>query len=283
MMRVLLLLSACVCLGLADGRYVEEQYGKMFRWMIPEDTRSLEFTPKGNSEVTVLWTRHVKKGMDPAFSALDHKPLKGKVDLFWGFICCYYELSYLTLEDSGLYTMRDKDKKLLLNVTIEVIANTRSYELSPGQRLGVTFDLTWDSCNIYFIPESDPNVKGFETEIVRQGRLERKELDKVNCGGFQLSQPCGILIERFQSSCVGRFEVRDQNDITIFVASLEVKHRVDPKTTTKGLRRETVAAIASGVFFFLSSCCGCLKKCCGESSSREDDCETEGAAGTQSD
>ncbi|XP_067455237.1 uncharacterized protein [Thunnus thynnus] len=239
MMIVLLLLNACVCLGLADDRYVREQYGKTYRWMLHGDTRSLEFTPKDNSEVTVLWTRHVERGTDPKFPPTSHKTRKGIVGVQWGVICCYYEQSYLTQEDSGLYTMRDKDKKLLHTVTIEVIANTRSYKRSPGESLSFTFDLKPNSCNIYFIPESDLKLKRFESEIVRQGRLERKGSDEVDCVGFQLSKPCGILIESLQMSCGGRFEVRDQSDNKALVVSLEMKRRVNHKTTTEGKRPNT--------------------------------------------
>ena len=114
-------------LGLADDSYVEEQYGKTYRWMLHRDTRSLEFTPKDNSEVTVLWKRHVERGMNSKYPPMERKMLKGIVDLHWGFLCCYYEQSYLTQEDSGLYTMRDKDKKLLRTVTIEVIGEDPSY------------------------------------------------------------------------------------------------------------------------------------------------------------
>ena len=109
-------------------------------------------------------------------------------------------------------------------------ANTRSYERSPGERLDLTFDLEPNSCNIYFFPGSDLKLKALETEIVRQGRLERKDLNEVNCGGFQLSKPCGILIESLQSSCGGRFEVRDQNGNKALVASLKMKRRVNHKT-----------------------------------------------------
>ncbi|XP_042274148.1 uncharacterized protein LOC121901431 [Thunnus maccoyii] len=191
--------------------------------MLHRDTWSLEFTPKGNSEATVLWTRHVERGMNPKYPPIERKPLKRIVDLHWGVVYYYYEQNYLTQEDSGLYTMRDKDKKLLHNVTIEVIANKRSYERSPGESFNFTFDLKPNSCNIYFIPESHPNLKGFETEIVRQGRQERKGSDEVKCVGFQLSEPCGILIERLQSSCGGRFEVKDHSDNMALVVSLKMK------------------------------------------------------------
>ena len=93
------------------------------------------------------------------------------------------------------------------------------------QEFDFTFDLKPNSCNIYFIPESDLNLKGLETEIVRQGRLEKKGSDEVNCVGFQLSEPCGILIESLQSSCGGRFEVRDQNGNMALVVSLEMKRK----------------------------------------------------------
>ncbi|XP_044220679.1 uncharacterized protein LOC122991109 isoform X2 [Thunnus albacares] len=262
MMIVLLLLSACVCLGLADYHYAEKQYGKTFRWMIPEDTRSLEFAPKDNSKATVLWTLHVEKGWDAPFSVLGHKPPKGTVGLHWG----YLELSYLTQEDSGLYTMRDNDKKLLRTVSLEVVANTMSYELSARESLDFTFDLEPNSCNIYFIPESDLKLKRFGTKIVRQGRLERK--DSFYCSGFQLSKPCGILIKSLQSSCGGRFEVRDQNDNKALVVSLEVK----PLQSSD---------VGFGIFIFslvLSVLAFVFVCCCGKRPSKEDDSETEAAA-----
>ncbi|XP_042274149.1 uncharacterized protein LOC121901432 [Thunnus maccoyii] len=247
MMIVLLLLSACVCLGLADDSYVEEQYGKTYRWMLHRDTRSLEFTPKDNSEAIVLWTRHVERGM---------KPLKRIVDLHWGVAYYYYEQSYLTQEDSGLYTMRDKDKKLLHNVTIEVIANKRSYERSPGESFNFTFDLKPNSCNIYFIPESHLNLKGFETEIVRQGRQERKGSDEVKCVGFQLSEPCGILIERLQSSCGGRFEVKDHSDNMALVVSLKMKSNTRSYERSPGERLDFTFDLepnSCNIYFFPGS------------------------------
>lgn len=98
------------------------------------------------------------------------------------------------------------------------------YTLNPGEKLSFTFDLESKSCNIYFLPKSDHEQKDFKTEIVRQGRLQ-EGLDKLDCAGFELLKPCGILNEDLQMSCNGRIEVRDQNDDKALVVVLEMERK----------------------------------------------------------
>ncbi|KAM7417723.1 hypothetical protein PAMA_017389 [Pampus argenteus] len=209
MMIVLLLLGTCVSLGLSDDSYIE--YGKTYRLKLHRDAHSLQYRPKYNPNVTISWKLHEKRGEGRYYGML------------WGF----YELRNLTQENSGCYTLRDKDQKLLSTKTIEVIANRRSYERHPGESLSFTFDLEPNSCNIYFFSKRDLKRKGVETELVRQGRLQRNGLDEVNCIGYQLSKLCGILIKNLQMSCGGRFEVRDHNGNKALVVSLKMNRRVE--------------------------------------------------------
>ncbi|XP_044220677.1 uncharacterized protein LOC122991108 isoform X1 [Thunnus albacares] len=188
---------------------VVRSYKAMYSFNVPREAEFLEFTPiLSVDQPRVLWNR-----TDPQTNTGGRGHVKHNV----------WEISELTQADNGLYNFRKKDKTLLSRIKLIVKANTRSYELSPEERLDFTFDLEPNSCNIYFISESDLNLREFETEIVRQGRLERKGSDEVDCVGFQLSKPCGILMDSFQRSCVGRFEVRDQNGNMALVVSLKMK------------------------------------------------------------
>lgn len=93
---------------------------------------------------------------------------------------------------------------------------------SPGESLEFTFDLEPNSCNIYFVPESDHGAT--KIEIVRRGRL-KWDLDDLDCVGFELLKPCGISNLDLKASCSGRFEVRDLNGDTALVVELEMERK----------------------------------------------------------
>lgn len=100
----------------------------------------------------------------------------------------------------------------------------KSYTLNPDEKLRFTFDLQLNSCNIYFFPKSDHEHSNSRTQIVLQGRLQEGS-DRLDCKGFQLQKPCGILNEAVQVSCSGRFEVRDQNDDKALEVELAIESR----------------------------------------------------------
>lgn len=98
-------------------------------------------------------------------------------------------------------------------------ATTRSYTRSPGESLNFTFDLEPKSCNIYFFPVND-----FKREIVHSGTL-KWDLDDLDCAGFELLKPCGILNKVLTVSCSGRFEVSDRNGDKALVVELEMERK----------------------------------------------------------
>lgn len=83
--------------------------------------------------------------------------------------------------------------------------------------MNVTFDLEPHSCNIYFFPGENS-----KTAIVLKGRLQH-DLKQVDCVGFELLKPCGIIHRAIQKTCSGRFEVRDDNDDKALVVFLEME------------------------------------------------------------
>ncbi|XP_070819027.1 uncharacterized protein [Chaetodon trifascialis] len=199
MMRVLLFLVCCFCVGLS---YDEEEYGSTLRLVMLRKAHFIEFTQKHNSTMRILWQRDFP---------LDRRDSRQKVIGF------FYMLSNLTQEDSGHYVVRDSNRTPLSTKTIEVVATSRSYTRSPGESLTVTFDLEPHSCNIFFYPKGSYE----ETEIVLQGRLQTYSYGQ-DCRGFVHLKPCGILNEDLKLSCQGRFEVRDSNGNTALVVSLEM-------------------------------------------------------------
>ncbi|XP_070818904.1 uncharacterized protein [Chaetodon trifascialis] len=243
MMRVLLFLVACFCVGLSN---VEKEYGSTLRLLMLSSSHFIEFTQLHSSTMRILWQRDFP---------LDRRDSRQKVTDI------YYVLSNLTQEDSGRYVVRDSNRMPLSTKTIEVVATSRSYTRSPGESLRVTFDLEPHSCNIFFYPESSYE----ETEIVLQGRLQTYSYGQ-DCRGFVNLKPCGILNEDLKLSCRGRFEVRDSNGNTALVVSLEMD---EPAFDGSKI------GIGFGVSLLAMFCCSCMRRCCcGKSSSKKETSET---------
>lgn len=95
-------------------------------------------------------------------------------------------------------------------------AKKETRSLRSGERLSITFDLEPNSCNIYFVPQG-----GHETVMVYKGELQQLS----GCSGIELLNPCGISKDAVQTSCGGRFEVRDHNDDEALVLSVEVQRK----------------------------------------------------------
>ncbi|XP_068570777.1 uncharacterized protein [Cebidichthys violaceus] len=202
-MVALLLLVAFVCMGLSHGSYEEKYYGETHYIRLLTKPDFVEFIPNDNSNVTILW----KQGDRPVI--LDKK---------FKMTASYFTIYKVTQKDSGRYIMRDKDLKEISNYTLKVKAIAMGNYKKPGDHFTFTYDLEPNSCNIYFFPKSDKRKKN---TIVRQGRLQGG-LNESDCTGFQILQPCGISNKVHQMSCSGHYEIRDQNDNTASVVSLEM-------------------------------------------------------------
>ncbi|GLD67306.1 uncharacterized protein AKAME5_001866100 [Lates japonicus] len=210
-MKVLLLLAACVCTGLSYDTYDEVFYGYTYRMRLHRKAVSIKFIQSYSSDATILWKRD-----DPPASEDSRRMVVG----------AYYVIENVTQRDSGNYIMSDKDGKVLSKKNIEVKARTWSYALKPGQRFNHTFYLEPDSCNIYFLPESDHEWRKSEIEIVHKGRL-REDL--------------------------GMFEVRDHNNDKAWEITLEMEPLpFDPSHLYTGI----IVAVA------VLSCCCCMRCCC---------------------
>ncbi|XP_034398811.1 uncharacterized protein LOC117737179 [Cyclopterus lumpus] len=205
MILLLLLLGAFVCTGfLFDKDHGE--YGATHHIRMSKTPDFVEFSPKYNSNVTTLW----KRG--------DRVVIFDRKYIMTG---AYFTIYRLTQKDSGRYIMRDTDLKELSSYTLEVTARTRASREKPGGSFRVTFNLEPNSCNIYFFPENVRQPRNLNG-IVRQGRLQGG-LDELDCVGFGRLEPCGISNKALQMSCNGRYEIRDENNNTALVVSLEME------------------------------------------------------------
>ncbi|XP_070692379.1 uncharacterized protein [Pempheris klunzingeri] len=246
MMLLLLLLGACVGMGLSH----DQLYGSTYRIRLLTMAHSIEFTPSYSSDVTILW-----KHNDPPAKEDSRRKV---VDYF-------FVMSDLTQRDSGRYVLRDQNQRALSRTTIDVIASTKSYTKTPGEIFSFTSNLESKSCNIYFFPESEHGQTEMEAEIVRKGRLQWRVVDLLICNEFDVLDPCGILNEDIRTSCRGRYEVRDSNGDTALVVNLEVdEQQFEP----------SYIGIGVGLSLAAICCRCCVKCCCSGKSSKKDQSET---------
>ncbi|XP_029020420.1 uncharacterized protein LOC114863999 [Betta splendens] len=220
-MIVLLLLGAFVSVGLAD--VVEEKYGATCIMDLPTDTYSIEFESFRTWRPKVLWKRD-----DPSYSQDSRLQVTPSS----------FTIRQVTQRDSGLYVMKDKYKHELKRRTLKVKENMETYELGSGEQLRFSFDLEPNVCNIYFIPKTKSEDRGLKIVIVDQGKLQTY-LEKLNCSGFELLRPCGILMRDPQMSCEGYFEIRDGRSDKVLEVELRKTvtetHTKDPLYTVIGV------------------------------------------------
>ncbi|XP_077958299.1 uncharacterized protein LOC144382920 isoform X2 [Gasterosteus aculeatus] len=218
MMIVLLLLGALGCMGVSRVTGVVKKYGESYYFMLHGNPHVLEFHPEHNSNVTILWKK------DQRVITLDRKfVMTGSI----------FAIHKLTQNDSGHYISRDKDLKEISTYTLEVKATTRTYSPEPGDRLSFTFNLKPDSCNIYFFPSRTRRLRMLENKIIRGGVLQG-DSDELYCKGFDFLHPCGISNKVLQISCDGRYEIRDQNDNTALMVSLDMNQILRTVIRTPG-------------------------------------------------
>ncbi|XP_029021303.1 uncharacterized protein LOC114864584 [Betta splendens] len=236
-MMVLLLLGALVSVGLSE--FVEKKYGATWIVDLPIETYSIEYGDLGSR---VLWKRD-----DPSYSQdsrLQVTPTS-------------FTIRQVTQRDSGLYVMKHKYNFELKRRTLTVKENEESYNLVSGEELRFSFDLEPNVCNIYFIPKTKFVDKSLETVIVRQGKLQTG-LEELNCSGFELLRPCGILMRDPQTSCEGYFEIRDgRSDKALVVKLKAIGTHKDPLYTA--------IAVTVGVVALIGCCCVKCCKCLGSS------------------
>nr|XP_033488383.1 uncharacterized protein LOC117260532 isoform X3 [Epinephelus lanceolatus] len=167
----------------------------------------------------------------------------------------------------GRFEVRDQNGDTALEVSLEMNPSTETHERKSGEFLSVSFDLKQGSCNVFFFPERTGEKREVMVEIVRHGWMQPVS-DEYGCRGFDLLKPCGIVNEALQSSCSGRFEIRDHNGDTAFEMSLAVESKpYVPSDWAFG------AGVALTLLFF---CC-VRYCCCGGSPAKEDDPETDAA------
>ncbi|XP_068444525.1 uncharacterized protein [Clinocottus analis] len=238
MMIALLLLAAFV--GLSGGRHEVKVYGDTHYIHITKKPEFIEFSPKDTSNVTTLWKRGDRHVI------FDRKYIMMR---------SYFSISHLTQQDSGRYIMRDEDQMELSTNTLEVKAITTAYKKRTGDTVRLSFNLKPNSCNIYFFPKSDRQPKKLKNEIVREGRLQ-ESLDELDCVGFDRINPCGISNQALQMSCNGRYEIRDQNDNTAFMVSLEMEQITKTIKLNAGDRLEFTLNLepnSCNIYFFPES------------------------------
>ncbi|KAL3972955.1 NADH dehydrogenase (ubiquinone) 1 beta subcomplex subunit 2 [Sarotherodon galilaeus] len=240
---VILVMVCCCCCCLAYVENHEVEYGNRFRMRVSRRVHFIEFIPKNKSEGTILWNRD------------EAPPREGSR---WKMIGTLYTINSLAPKDSGRYIFKDSYGELMHAKIIDVKEVTKSYTLETNEVLNITFDLEPHSCNIYFFPGENS-----KTAIVLKGRLQH-DLKQVDCVGFELLKPCGIVHKAIQKTCIGRFEVRDDNDDKALVVFLEME---EPQFSP------TYLGIGGGALFVTLCWCCCKHCCCGESSSAKDNSE----------
>ncbi|XP_056294999.1 uncharacterized protein LOC130209400 isoform X3 [Pseudoliparis swirei] len=173
----------------------------------------------------------------------------------------------LQMSCSGRYEIRDQNNNTAFAVSLEVEKITNKNYRKAGEQFDFTLNQEPDSCDIYFFPESQSESRYSMINIVHRGRLAQRS-DDVDCTGFDLLKPCGISKVDLQISCAGRYEIKDQNNDTASVVSLEIKQLpYEPSHIGIGF-----GVFLSSLFCYCVKCC-----CCGKSSSKEDGSETAAA------
>ncbi|XP_015251891.1 PREDICTED: uncharacterized protein LOC107098633 isoform X1 [Cyprinodon variegatus] len=231
MMHLLLWLSACFCVGFPFEIYLKKDYGNIFSTELFGWIYYIEFTPNSGSNQTILWSRDA-----PQANFDDRRRTEGNNFIIYN----------LTQRDSGLYVMKDDRNQPKSNRRVEVVAKRKNLNLQYFDGISLTSELDPSICNIYFLPESGPQV-----EIVRHGQLQ--DSNESKCKGFKLLEPCG-LEKTFYGSCVGQFQVRDNNNDTALVMFVEQKPLL-PKSAIWSL-----AALGCTIMSCLLSVCCCKMK-----------------------
>lgn len=243
----LLLLCAFVSLGLSDD---ELYYGDRFSIRLSRKAQTLEYSTDYRSSWKIIWNRD-----DPPASEDSRHKVQGS----------YYVIESVTQRDSGIYKLKDKGRRFLWTETLEVKPHMDHELRNPGEHIHINFDLQPDSCNIYFIPESE-----HEYEIVLQGRLVSRYEDA--CTGFEMSNQCGIINDNLDMTCNGRFEVRDELNNKAFVMTLEME------SLSTDFDVSTFGSIMGTVFIVLGCCCYLKHCCCKKSSSKKREPESPDSA-----
>lgn len=89
----------------------ECDYGETFSILLLRNAQSIEFKPKHNSNVTILWRHDNPQAIE---------------DRRHTVIGAYYAIFNVTQKDSGRYIMRDKDQKILSTKIFEVVGEDPS-------------------------------------------------------------------------------------------------------------------------------------------------------------
>ncbi|KAL6117692.1 uncharacterized protein ACO6RY_15424 [Pungitius sinensis] len=167
---------------------------------------------------------------------------------------------------NGRYEIRDQNDNTAFVGSLEMKRITKTVIRTPGDNFNFTFNLTPNSCNIYFLPGGEDRQRDSPINLVYRGMLQGG-LDDISCNGFELLKPCGILNEVLQTSCNGSYEIRDQNENIAIVVSLEMGAPAINPLPSIG-----IAVAVLSVFF---CCCG---KICGRGKSKSKEEQTETAA-----
>ncbi|KAM8909782.1 uncharacterized protein AB9W97_006470 isoform 2-T2 [Spinachia spinachia] len=258
MMLVLLLLGALGCMVTTKAFHREPGDRFSFTFNLEPDSCNVYFFP--SSRPRMLENRIIQRGL-----------LQGGPDELYctGFKFlqpCGISNNVLQISCNGSFEIRDENDNTALAVSLEMKRITRTVTRTPGYNFNFTFNLGPNSCNIYFLPGGEDVQRDSAINLVYRGLLQ-EGLEDTGCNGFELLRPCGILNTAPQMSCNGSYEVRDQNDNTAIVVSLEMEAQPN------FLSGIGVAVAVLSMFF----CC-CRKICgCGKSNSKEAQTETAAA------
>ncbi|CAN9514958.1 unnamed protein product [Ophioblennius macclurei] len=237
MKLLLLLFVSRLCLSSVGYDTKRVKYGETVRLEIRRSIYVVEFTAEDSWSGKILWKQD--EHLDP-----DEKRR-------WKVTGNSFIISNVTQRDIGVYSLMDKAGVQRSITSINVYTPKLDFSLKEGDFLQFSGNVQESSCNIVFFPE-----RGREIELVREGVWVAYRNDPA-CSRFSFSKPCFLFTENVQSSCDGRFEVRDEYGDLALEVFVEMQS-IDPM----------YFAIGGGILaFMLISCCA-MRCCCRQSSSQ---------------
>lgn len=240
---LLLLLGACVRMGLSYDNYQDVQYGNAFRIGLSRRIYSVEFRAHSDSRVRVLWKRD------------DPQPSEDRRQVVTSDNFYIYKV---TQKDSGRYMRKDRDQMVVATVVLDVQARTRHYDRMTDETFHFTFELEQEFCNIYYFRD------GYDDSLIILKGRQQSDLDHLGCY-WSFESPCGLSSEDLSESCSGRFDVIDNDGNKALEVYLQIN---SPPVSTSYL------GIGGGIVVsaLLSCCVRCL--CCKKKSKKKGDSDS---------
>lgn len=191
-MRVplLLLFVSRLCLGKPFPTYHEVEYGSTYRFYIPDEAQSVEFTRLYDLEKRVVWKRDEPQSTEGTR---------------WRVTGSYFSIINATSTESGHYMVINRRNRQISVRSITVTAPVLEISLKTGERLHFSANVDEKSCNIFFQPDSKSVI-----EVVVRGD-QRHHFNDTVCQGLYFTPPCQLQNAEVSASCNGHYKIKDNN------------------------------------------------------------------------